>query len=251
MAVAVALADAEGQSAVSMRRLARELGVTPMALYWHFSDKDALVGAMAEQVIRDAEFTDAAGGGWQDRYRGVLVALVELLHAHPWMGRLVIERVVPLPNFLTALESMLDCLRLAGLDPTVSVMVVQQSVQGVVGLVEYEPQPPADAATSASARQALQASLGSLEPSDFPNVRAASVPLAASVGGEAYYRLGLDTIVGGIEAVAAAAAGPPRDRARRGGMPSGTGGGRHTEGAALEGAEAVRSGRVRGPEKEK
>ena len=50
VASAVALADAEGLEAVTIRRLAQEHGVTPMAMYWHFSDKDSLLDAPARNT---------------------------------------------------------------------------------------------------------------------------------------------------------------------------------------------------------
>src|SRR4028119_2254718 len=52
---ALALADAEGLGAVTIRRLAKELGVTPMALYWHFRSKDELLEGMA---ARGSEASD-------------------------------------------------------------------------------------------------------------------------------------------------------------------------------------------------
>src|SRR3954452_5854316 len=48
---ALALADAEGIDAVTIRRLATDLGVTPMALYWHFQDKERLLDGVAELVL--------------------------------------------------------------------------------------------------------------------------------------------------------------------------------------------------------
>src|SRR5512135_623562 len=47
---ALALADAEGLDALTIRRLATELGVTPMALYWHFRNKEELLAGLADQV---------------------------------------------------------------------------------------------------------------------------------------------------------------------------------------------------------
>src|SRR5262245_34453358 len=44
------LADADGLEALTIRKLATELGVTPMALYWHFRSKDELLEGLAEQV---------------------------------------------------------------------------------------------------------------------------------------------------------------------------------------------------------
>jgi AcrR family transcriptional regulator len=47
---ALRIADAEGLEVVTIRRLAHELSVTPMALYWHFKDKDRLLAAVADRL---------------------------------------------------------------------------------------------------------------------------------------------------------------------------------------------------------
>ncbi len=196
LTAAVSRADHGGLAGVSMRGLARELGVTPMALYWHFADKDALVDAMVELVVEEAHFGDVPGGTWQERYRGVLTTLVEVLQAHPWVGRLVIERLVLLPNYLGALEILLDALRQAGLPPQEGAVLVQQSVQTVASLVEFEP-----AATPDDDCREEQ-KLTDLPADQYPNVRAAAVPLGTPGDPQEYYRLGLDTIIGGIVAIA-------------------------------------------------
>ena len=52
--IAIRLADEEGLEALTIRRLAKELHVTPTALYWHFTDKQALLDALADQLWDDA-----------------------------------------------------------------------------------------------------------------------------------------------------------------------------------------------------
>jgi AcrR family transcriptional regulator len=52
---AIALADREGLEAVTIRRLAQDHGVTPMALYWHFREKDELYGGIAEYLYDQVE----------------------------------------------------------------------------------------------------------------------------------------------------------------------------------------------------
>lgn len=198
---AVAIADREGIEAVSMRRLAREHGVTPMALYWHFEDKDALLDRMAEHVVTDADFTDLAGAGWEQRLRRVLVTLVDLLRGHPWMGRQVIERLVPLPNYLAAFEIMLDSARQAGLSSAHGALLCQQAVQSVVALAVYEPRHKPDQSAECSATEQL---LGDLPAGRFPNIRAAAEVLTTPPDLDDYYRLGIDAIVGGIATVAEA-----------------------------------------------
>ena len=60
---ALAIADAEGIEAVTIRRLATELGVTPMALYWHFRTKEDLLAGLADRVLDDLE-VPARSGDW-------------------------------------------------------------------------------------------------------------------------------------------------------------------------------------------
>ena len=55
---ALALADAGGLDALTIRRLAQELGVTPMALYWHFRSKDDLLDGLAERVWSEIDVKD-------------------------------------------------------------------------------------------------------------------------------------------------------------------------------------------------
>lgn len=185
-----------------MRRLAKELGVTPMALYWHFADRDALLDGMAEQITSEARFSDDAAAAWDARYRAVLVTLVDLLRAHPWMGRLLIERLVPLPHYLTALEVLLDSSRSAGIGVQDSVLLAQQAVQAVVTLVDYEPVPPADPTKPAAELTALHSSLNTLSENDFPRVREAAGALTEPLDADHYYRLGIDTIIAGLRATA-------------------------------------------------
>ena len=61
---ALRLADAEGLEAVTIRRLAQELGVTPMALYWHFKNKDELLAATVEHSYRKWR---ASAPTWRER----------------------------------------------------------------------------------------------------------------------------------------------------------------------------------------
>ncbi|UYM05119.1 TetR/AcrR family transcriptional regulator [Solicola gregarius] len=202
--LAVALADAHGLTAVSMRRLGRELAVTPMALYWHFKHKDALLDAMAERTVAAAEFVDAPDNPWDHRLRDVLTTLTDVLRTHPWMGRLVVERLVPQPSYLNALEIMLDCARDAGLSPDDGAVLTQQAVQAVVALVDYEPGPPLQKTHRTDPGAAAAALLDAIPPGALPNIRKAATELHTLPNPERYYQLGIDMIVGGIVAVACA-----------------------------------------------
>ena len=70
---ALALADAEGLEAVTIRRLAKRLGVTPMALYWHFPSKDELLDGVAASLFEKVDLSlGGASGGWQNQLRALL-----------------------------------------------------------------------------------------------------------------------------------------------------------------------------------
>lgn len=85
VAAAIALADAEGLDAVSIRRVASELSARPMSLYTHIASKDDLVALMLDAVSGELLVTGELPGDW----RAALTAIARQSHAaylaHPWM----------------------------------------------------------------------------------------------------------------------------------------------------------------------
>ena len=79
---AMQLADASGLDALTIRKLATELGVTPMALYWHFRSKDELLDGLAERVWTEIDL-DVDPRPWPDQLRALLKSLLQVLRAHP------------------------------------------------------------------------------------------------------------------------------------------------------------------------
>jgi AcrR family transcriptional regulator len=71
---AIQLLDDYGIADLTMRRLARELGVTPGALYWHFADKQALLGAVSDRILHPAA-TTAEQSEWADRIHTICSGL--------------------------------------------------------------------------------------------------------------------------------------------------------------------------------
>lgn len=76
---ATTLLDTYGLADLTMRRLARELEVSPGALYWHFTSKQQLLGAVADQIL---EPVGDATGDWRLRVTGVCSALRDALLSH-------------------------------------------------------------------------------------------------------------------------------------------------------------------------
>jgi AcrR family transcriptional regulator len=110
------LAGEHGLEAVSMRRVAGDLGVQAMSLYNHIASKDALLDGMLERVLDEVELP-VAGRDWEAELRGCAVSLHSTIHRHPWACGLVMAPAA-FPSALGAraryIEAILRTLREAG-----------------------------------------------------------------------------------------------------------------------------------------
>jgi AcrR family transcriptional regulator len=93
VAQAIALMDAEGTRALTIRRLAQQLGVEAPALYWHFSDKRDLCRAVVRTVGEQLEVTSATTGSARERLEHHFFAIRDHWLAHP--GVLELSREFP------------------------------------------------------------------------------------------------------------------------------------------------------------
>jgi AcrR family transcriptional regulator len=109
---ALAIADREGIHAVTMRRLAQELGVEAMSLYYHFANKDRLLDGMIDLVFAEIELPPT--GIWKDRMRARAISAREALARHRWALGLMESRTVPGPATLRHHNAVLECLRTNG-----------------------------------------------------------------------------------------------------------------------------------------
>jgi AcrR family transcriptional regulator len=109
---AVALADQIGLEAFSMRGLAQELGVVPMALYKHFANKDELLDGMVDIVFDEMTFP-TEGDDWTCVLRRRAITARESLNRHSWAIGLMESRH-PGPANLRHHNATMGCLREAG-----------------------------------------------------------------------------------------------------------------------------------------
>ena len=109
---AVALADREGV-AVSMRKLAKELGVEAMSLYHHVAGKNALLDGMVDHVFSEIDLP-AAEQGWKAAMRQRAISARAALRRHPWAIALMESRSTPGPANLRHHDAVIGCLRQAG-----------------------------------------------------------------------------------------------------------------------------------------
>ncbi|KXK63411.1 TetR family transcriptional regulator [Micromonospora rosaria] len=111
---AVALADEAGIESLSMRNLAQELGVVPMALYKHVANKDELLDGMIDVIVGEIEplVPDA---DWQRALRRRILSARQVLRRHLWAPLAIESRNMATPAVLAYLDSMVGTLRAGGL----------------------------------------------------------------------------------------------------------------------------------------
>jgi AcrR family transcriptional regulator len=110
---AVALADAGGVGALSMRKLAQELGVVPMALYKHVANKDELLDGMVDVVVGEID-PPATGTDWKTAMRQRVLSARAALLRHPWASRIIESRTNATPAVLGYMDSMVGIFRAGG-----------------------------------------------------------------------------------------------------------------------------------------
>jgi AcrR family transcriptional regulator len=110
---AVALADQGGVDALSMRKLAQELGVVPMALYKHVANKDELLDGMIDVVVGEID-PPAALADWKTAIRRRVLSARGALLRHPWASRVIESRTTPTPTVLAYMDSMIGIFRAGG-----------------------------------------------------------------------------------------------------------------------------------------
>jgi AcrR family transcriptional regulator len=113
LAAAVALADEGGVEELSMRRLAKTLGVEAMSLYNHIANKDQLLDGMVDLVFSEIELP-SPGADWRQEMRKSAVSTRDALNRHRWAVGLLDARPNPGEANLRLYEAALTCLREAG-----------------------------------------------------------------------------------------------------------------------------------------
>jgi len=113
LAAAVALADEGGVEALSMRRLAQELGVVPMALYKHVGNKDELLDGMTDVVVAEID-PPIEGADWKTAMRERILSARRALLRHPWATSVLEARGEPTPTVIGYMDSMMGIFRAGG-----------------------------------------------------------------------------------------------------------------------------------------
>jgi TetR/AcrR family tetracycline transcriptional repressor len=196
---ALQLADREGIDAVTIRRLATDNSVTPMALYWHYADKEAVLDGIAEQVFASVVLPVPTSEAWDVQLRAALLAVLAAVRPHPLVADILAPRVMKSEAGLVLSERVIGMLRTAGFSTEAASQTAAFLLCSIVTLVTSEPgkTEPGDASAKDEQLRAKKAQLDSLDPKRFPTLIESAQYFLYCDDEEDYFRRGIDFLVKG------------------------------------------------------
>jgi AcrR family transcriptional regulator len=200
LATALELIDRDGVDALSMRRLARELGRDPMILYRYAPNKAALLDGVAETVLAQLK-VDPTDRDWAGQLRTVARAYRRLALAHPGVVTLLVTRPLATPlalrprGSLRPLEDILALLTSAGFSGADALHIYRALFGFLHGHVLNELQELVD--NPEETDDLLRLGLHRLPIREFPLLRSLA-PVLASYDGATELERGLDILLTGL-----------------------------------------------------
>ncbi|MFI7602824.1 TetR/AcrR family transcriptional regulator [Actinoplanes sp. NPDC049681] len=207
---AIAVADAEGLDAVSMRRVAQELGVVPMTLYTYVPDKAALLDLMVDALYLRMSRSADDGPGWRERVRAVARDNRALYDDHPWAAEISAGRPPLGPGLMAKYEHELRAFEGSGLDD----VETDSALTFVLGFVRHSARAAAEARAVAERSGQTDAEWwqesGPLLEKVFDRHRyplavrvgeAAGAELGGAFNAEHAYAFGLERVLDGLRAL--------------------------------------------------
>ncbi|TDD63981.1 TetR/AcrR family transcriptional regulator [Actinomadura rubrisoli] len=194
---AIGLIEREGADALSMRRVAAELGVAVMSLYNHVPNKSALMEGVAEHVVAGMELEDDPSEPWEHRARALVRAFRTVAREYPRCMTVVLTHKIDTPVALRPAERALALAGAAGFDGGTSVRIMrallayalgtQMREIGAVKMLDHLVGTPAE-------------SFARLDPEEFPHVTALG-PQLARHDPETDFEFGLDLLIRALDAL--------------------------------------------------
>jgi AcrR family transcriptional regulator len=183
---------------VTIRRLAADNSVTPMALYWHFADKDAVIDGIAEQIFSNIAAPAPGTGTWAEELRAELDALLVAVRPHPLVADILAPRVMRSEPGLALAERVIGLLRRAGFSSAGAAQTASFLLSSIVTLVTSEPGSKVIAGEDPDvAVRSKRAELDALDPKLFPNLLDCTDYFLSSCDEEDYFGQGMDFLVAG------------------------------------------------------
>lgn len=210
---AIAVADAEGLGAVSMSRVAKEVGFTTMSLYRHVDSKDELLELMLDAAALEPPEKVGTSGDWREDLETWALAMLDLFRRRPWLIHLPVTSIPSGPGQLAWVEAGLRALRDTALTDEEKFSVVQLVASHVRGQATLSAQLEGGLKRSGrdwhEAEQEWARDLAAvLDPERYPELARmfasdalAPVPSAEDYDPDAEFRFGVERILDGVEAL--------------------------------------------------
>jgi AcrR family transcriptional regulator len=197
---AIAHADEGGLEAVTMRKVAEELGVAPMALYRHVANRDDLVDGMVDIVFSEIELP-AAGADWKTAMRERAISVRDAMLRHRWAIGLMESRTNPGPANLRHHNAVIGSLRAAGFAMAMAAHAYSLLDSYIYGFALTKMNLPFETTTDIA--EMAESMLEPFPVGEYPNL-AAFISEHAMKPGYDYaneFEYGLDVILDGLDRV--------------------------------------------------
>jgi len=197
------LADSGGIEAVTMRRLAQELGVEAMSLYYHVANKDAVLDGMVDIVFGEIALPSTMSPDWRTSMRERAVSMREVMLSHPWATGIMESRTSPGPATLAHHNAMIGCLRHCGFSIPMAAHAFSLMDAYIFGFVLSEVNLPFDASTTPTEmEQMVEGMLANVPAEDYPHLMEMTAEhiLTPDYSFAAEFTYGLDLILDGLAA---------------------------------------------------
>lgn len=207
---ALSIADRDGLAAVTIRRVAAELDVTPMALYWHVAGKEDLLAEMGDRLFAGLPPQTDPNRPWSVQLDQLVTALTAALRAHPAAAALAAPRILQNEQGCLLTERVLALLAAGGFAPQVAAEIARHALRNAISLVSDDAGsgPAADEASAADEAGAAERAeqlrrkrqkLAALPADRFPRLVQSADALTQCADLDDYYRLGVGLLIAGVE----------------------------------------------------
>jgi AcrR family transcriptional regulator len=198
LSAALTLADQDGIESLSMRKLAQEFGVVPMALYKHVANKDDMLDGMVDVIFSEIDLPPR-GTDWKTGMRTRAISARQVLARHRWAIGLTESRRKPGATNLRHHDSVVGCLREAGFSIEMAIHAYWALDSYVYGFALQEQALPFD--NPGDVGEVAEDMLRHFSDDEYPYLKETIVELIDRSGWEYAneFEFGLDLILDGLE----------------------------------------------------
>ncbi|MBO0828422.1 MAG: TetR/AcrR family transcriptional regulator C-terminal domain-containing protein [Streptosporangiales bacterium] len=202
VAAAMRIMDREGLDAVSMRRVAQELGTGAASLYQHVRNKRELHELILDEVFRDLDVPEPDPTRWQQQLKDLCLDLTRIMLAHPGAAKIGMETLIPTtPGVLVGMDAMMGYMRVGGVpDHLIAKACDPLALMGTAFAYEASLWTTSAAGRAEAHRRIdeIEAYLDSLPHEQLPHLTALRKQIRDEDDGWANFELGIDIFIAGL-----------------------------------------------------